>query len=410
MKAIMRCTLSLFFVGSLLAQSENDPFVGTFSGSGLTVILEASGGSYKGYAEYQGQRLALTAQKMGQMLIGTYTMQGLQFPFQAQVQNNTMTLNDGQQIFTMQRANAAAKTQVAKAAETKTAGATAQSAIPGEISEPSLGLKFNPPKGWKAQKMQAGYLLGHDTMKGFMMVLPHQYSTLDQLRAAAREGMHDNQGTALKLAGTPVAFGKEGIAAEFSGLVEGKAAKAYAVGMLSGFGGGATVLIAVEEQSYSAEYQKTAQTLAKSMKFSKPQKPSIVEEWRQTLNGARLTYMWRYYSGSADGSYVGGGEEVKIDLCQKGYFRYMGSSDLAADGGSGYGYNAGGYSGGNNQGSGQWEVDANGQQPILRLKFHNGRVYEYALSYEDGKTFLDGKRYFRTYAGDPIEEHRPQCW
>lgn len=72
------------------------------------------------------------------------------------------------------------------------------------------------------------------------------------------------------------------------------------------------------------------------------------------------------------------------------------------DGGGG----VSGYSGGN----GAWEIAARGQKAVLRLKFHDGRLFEYLLSYEDRKTYLDDKRYFRTFRNDAVAEHRPQCW
>jgi hypothetical protein len=111
-----------------------------------------------------------------------------------------------------------------------------------------------------------------------------------------------------------------------------------------------------------------------------------------------------------DGAYAGGSQTTKIDLCSQGYFRYSDSNQMAVDGGFGSGYNASGYSGGADQGQGQWEVAARGQTPLLRLKFHDGRVLEYVLSMPDGKTYLDDKRYFRTYSNDSQPDQRPQCW
>ena len=49
--------------------------------------------------------------------------------------------------------------------------------------------------------------------------------------------------------------------------------------------------------------------------------------------------------------------------------------------------------------------------PVLQLLFHNGTVQAYTLSFEDGKTFLEGRRWRRTCnPNDQVVEARPQCW
>ena len=61
------------------------------------------------------------------------------------------------------------------------------------------------------------------------------------------------------------------------------------------------------------------------------------------------------------------------------------------------------------QGAGKWSVIVNGQgQDVLQLSFYNGQVYEYVLSYEDKKTFLNGRRYFRTYG--TVADDGPDCF
>ena len=48
------------------------------------------------------------------------------------------------------------------------------------------------------------------------------------------------------------------------------------------------------------------------------------------------------------------------------------------------------------KGAGQWQVTMQGGQPVLQLLFHDGAVQAYTLSFEDGKTFLEGRRWLRT--------------
>ena len=48
---------------------------------------------------------------------------------------------------------------------------------------------------------------------------------------------------------------------------------------------------------------------------------------------------------------------------------------------------------------------------VLQLLFHDGTAQSYTLSFEDGKTFLEGRRWLRTCnPDDQVVEARPQCW
>lgn len=400
MKIAPLCLTAVFCIVSatLWAQASDDPFARTFSNQNLVFELEARSGGYAGTVSVGGQAFSVQAQKLNATTLqGTYDYYGLAIPFQATLQGNTLTLSSEGEVFrlTRQGGSGAAKTEAGHL---------------GEVVEPYWGIRFKSPEGWIPQKTPAGYLLGSHTKKGFILVMQHDYTNVEQLRAAASEGLIDENGTALQLSGEVEAFGKQGVAANFEGTVEWQPAKAYAVGLLSPHGGGVTILTAVETGSFSDDYRGYVRAIAQSMVFSKPETPPVAEGWKQKLNGARLTYMDSYYSGGVDGSYVGASEKEIIDLCPQGYFNFSGHSSLAVDGGTGGGYNASGFSGGNKQGSGTWEVVHRGNETVLTLRFHNGQVSEYTVTEEDGKTFLNGRRYFRTYANSPVESGRPQCW
>lgn len=402
--------IAAFLVSNAKTQA-SDPFVGEFSGAGLSLSLRNESDVYSGTATFEGQTLQVSAQKLSDNVItGTYTLQGLQHPFQAQVTGDQMILVAGGEQYQLARQSARASSSATAATQPSQAGKAKVNFKPGEVGEPSLGFKFTPPEGWSPNQLQGGYLLGSQTQKGFVLILPHQYATLDELRAAAHEGLQDENGTMLHLEGEIESFGENGIAVNFAGLVEWQKAKARAIGLLSPHGGGVTIIAAVEEQSFGPEYVQLAEQVANRMTFFKPEIPPIAEQWKQTLSGTRLTYMWSYYSSGSGGAYAGGSQETVIDLCPQGYFNYRDSNQMAVDGGFGDGYHGSGFGGGSDKGSGVWEVAARGQQPILRLKFHDGRVFEYVVSIQDGKTYLDDKRYFRTYNDAPVAEHRPQCW
>lgn len=285
----------------------------------------------------------------------------------------------------------------------------AQVPLSGQVEDPQRGVTFTVPDGWIGQPVGEGYAFGSRTEKGLLLVMPHAYGSVAELRAVAQEGLTEGPSTRLVLSGAVEPFGERGVAAPFSGTIEGQQARAQVVSVLSPYGGGATVIAAVEAGSFSEAYAGYAEALAASIRFTEPPAPPAGDDWAQKLRGSRLTYLYSYYSGGTGGSYVGASEETVIDLCSAGHFFYSGSHSLAADGGTGGSYGVSGYGGGSQQGHGQWEVVAQEGQPTLVLHFHDGTTRSYELSEEGGKTFLDGERFFRTYASAPVAEHRPQC-
>lgn len=282
----------------------------------------------------------------------------------------------------------------------------------GKVEYDHLGISFVIPEGWVGQEMEAGYLIGSDSEAGFAFLTTHQYNTVQQLRQQAQQGIFDQAGTQLMLAGNIEDFGSSGIGAEFSGTLEGQAARAYILGLINEHGDGVTIMSAASPDLYSQKHKNLALNLAESIKFSKPVTPPVVKEWEQTLQNAKLTYMNSYYS-SGGGVDIGGtvyssgggySDQVEIHLCAQGFFKYKSSSSTTIDNG-GFGSSFG-----SGKGNGTWEVVANAQRgATLRLNFYNGEIYEYVLAYEDKKTLLNGKRYYRTYASSG-PDYAPDCF
>ncbi|MCB0688003.1 MAG: hypothetical protein KDC53_15810 [Saprospiraceae bacterium] len=278
----------------------------------------------------------------------------------------------------------------------------------GHKDFPNLGISFDIPSGWVGQENESGYLMGSYTDAGIILMMPHQTKDLQQLRNEARQGVADNQGTNLTPIGDIADFHTTGIQASYQGTVSYQPAKAYAVGLVNAYGTGVTIIAMTTAEQYSQKYEQIVKDVASTVKFSKVEVKESKSGWSELLQNARLTYMHSYNSGSGSyGGYSTGGgysDQEQIDLCAKGYFKYSSSSSMSFDTGGGFGS-----SHDSDQGAGTWTVVTNPQgQDILQLSFHNGQVYEYTLSLEDNKTFLNGKRYFRTYG--TVTNDGPDCF
>lgn len=276
-----------------------------------------------------------------------------------------------------------------------TTGAYAQQT--GLVEYPNLGMAFTVPDGWAGQETEFGFLIGSYTEPGFISISTHEYTTLEQLKAEARAGMQDANGTSLSLKGDFRPIDDFGVGARFEGNLEWQPARAYVIGLINPHGPGVTIFAAAGADQYTEALEKTAGQIARSFVFTKPVVPPLAEQWKEFLIDTRLTYMYTYNS-------TGGGfsDKEEIDLCGQGFFNYNQQNNMAFDTGGGFGssFESG-------RGSGTWKIMVNARnQPVLQLNFYSGEVYEYQLSKDGTKTMMNGKRYFRTTQG----ENAPHCY
>ncbi len=281
----------------------------------------------------------------------------------------------------------------------------------GQIDYPQLGLSFTIPDGWVGQEAEGLYLMGHNSIPGFIFVIPHEQSlTTAQMQAEAAAGLFLGAGSQLAPTGSVDVIGRGRVGGEFQGSIEYSPAQAYIIGLENVHGNGLTVIALTSPQAFeTARYRGFAEAVANSVQFSAIEttttaEPSgaargTLEDWRYQLGGTKLTFMESYYSGSD----MGGGYnmESEIHLCQAGYFLYYDQSVMSAGNAS-----SNVYSGGNSRGHGNWEVIEQAGTFYLILNFQDGNRHEYELAWgEDSKLFLNGTRFYRTWTG----EYAPNC-
>ncbi len=281
---------------------------------------------------------------------------------------------------------------------------SAQAQQTGHVSDPALGLAFDIPSGWVGQLSGDYFIIGHQSIPGMIILSMHQ-SNVNQLKQEAKKGLHDpDNSVALQLSGNIQDLNKHTIAGMLEGTVNWQAAKAYFISMANPNGNGISIAVLVGKELFDQKHIDIAHEIMRSVKFTKPQTAGIKNEWETWLANTRVQYLNSNYSPS----YTSGGisayseSKEKIDLCAAGYFIHYSFSMVSAG-------NAGmnGYSGGQNGGQGNWEIQVGaGGTPSLILKFNDGTIREYELSYEDKKLYLNGRRYFRTKTGD----ESPACY
>jgi len=277
---------------------------------------------------------------------------------------------------------------------------------PRTVEEPYFGIEFTAPQGWNYQRTEIGYIFGHNTIPGLIIMMANDFKTVQEMESAAYQGLQDEYGTYLMPQNKIIPFGNNGRAGDFEGLLEGQKVSAYMIGLVSSTNGKGVTLLAAASPTIFDESQVTAiESLAKSVKFTKMESPPVVDEWRKALKvqgGSRLTYMNTYTSNDYDGGMSGYSDETIIDLCPQGFFRFSDHSDSSFDTQGGFGY-----TNSDNQGNGTWALETDGTNAVLVLNFNDGRRFDYTITYENEETHLNGNRYFLTYADSSTG--RPEC-
>ncbi len=254
----------------------------------------------------------------------------------------------------------------------------------------SLGITITVPAGFQYQENEEALIMASYSMPNTLFILMmHEYTSVDELKAAADEPYTEDDDTRLTRSGDIDEIGSDAIAAPFSGKAGGYPAEAYMLGRLNPYGSGVSVIGLSVNQSTSIEKLKeTVLTINSGLHLKEKEMPSIVDEWNEKLINTRLEYRSSYSSPSYTGGVSGySSSNEAYDICQQGYFTYYGSLSLSMSSGN---LSVLGNSNSSRQGSGTWEIYADAdEQPRLKLSYHDGKVEDYALYYEKGYLYLD---------------------
>ncbi|MEO1450874.1 MAG: hypothetical protein AAFV07_15200, partial [Bacteroidota bacterium] len=220
----------------------------------------------------------------------------------------------------------------------------------GTIDYKHLGIRFTIPDGWVGQETEAGFVMGHNSIPGLMLIAPHQSQSISHLKQEMAEGLQEEGGTSLAPIAPAQHLDAQSLGVEFGGLLEWQPSKAYGIGMINPNGSGVYILAITTAGQYNETYAEYAKSLWRSVSFYKPDNRGIVNQWKKALSHGRLTYVDSYNSPSYTDGGIGGGYSQRrvIELCRQGHFFYSNQSEIIVSG-----YNASGYDQSSDQGHGK---------------------------------------------------------
>ena len=264
------------------------------------------------------------------------------------------------------------------------------------VSDPQMGISFVPPSGWMAQRQGEGFLLGSNTQKGFILILPHSFSNLTQMAEGAGQGIvEEESGIQLMPSSRFQAFGTNGLSGDFQGIVQGRQARAFAIGLLSPSGGGVTILAAVEAASFTQDYPGFVRSIASSLKFGEAQGPGPSGSSGASNASLMKYFAGEYYSYSGGSTLSGGaGTERTVTLCPDGLFRD--SYEFSASG-------TGQWGAVNTQrGAARWSIQGDQSRGVITVTYGDGQTKRFSyqvLSKSEQTISFDGVKF--AFAGAP---------
>jgi hypothetical protein len=368
--------------------AQTSDLAGIYSNPPITISLQQAGPAWSGRLAVAEDLFLLEelVQPQPGVLTGWYQFAGDRFSVRLARQGSGLSMEaEGLEIFLARTGDAPGSSAAPPAADAISPAATTPPAAGDEIVDARLGLRFTPPEGWLATRVEEGnvYLLGSNTMIGVMLVLPTAATGVDALHGEMLQGLHE-EGTSLTLAGTLGAFGADGLAGDYQGIVQGQQARAHAVGRV-GPQGGATVLMTTTSEGHTREHKAAAQALARSMAFFPPDTGPLIREWDERLRGMVLSKYDRYSTGG--GGYT---SRETIDLCVAGHFFQSDQFRMSIDVGGAFGSSSS-----QGAGAGQWEIAVIAGQLVLRLRGHDGAVRELPLGWGNVLPNSSSARYTR---------------
>ena len=254
-----------------------------------------------------------------------------------------------------------------------------------ELGDPAWGFTFKLPEGWLHQKTPDVVIIGHNTIAGRILVIPHMESSAQQVRNNMQQGLAEED-IQLYLVSQLRTIGKGAIGGDYNGYYQGQKVKARGIGTILPNGGGAYIIAVGISTEFSSKLSNAGDAIAKSMRLSKADASQVT---------SYLTGTWKDIRSSG---------HTIISLSANGTFSYY--SDYAASGNfsnSWTGEQTGnwGYSN-NNETRGRWEAKGTPKAGTIYYQAQDGSqgTLDYRVLIENGKIYwneyyFDRKLYSR---------------
>ena len=385
-------TLTVNLLASLAqAQTQPNPFAGTFSDGRVTVTLEPSGPGFVGRLELEGDSYPLTAQLAGETLSGSFRAGGGTFSFMATLNGSRLTLVSDGIAYALERsegqggvgATVPAPVTPAPTPETQTLEVAPNRSYSAgtRVRYGPLGVSFVIPTGWSGAIADAtGFGLSAPGRQGWVLVLAQAGASLDEMAA----NLNGPQGFGGDLVAQPLGPAR----------IEGdRVYQRYGAGgfvgqaiSLHGAAGNGALLLALAPVAEAETYAALLEGIAASVQLEQPELQGALQQWTEGLAGRKL-YLFSYSSSNVLGATEQSSfaREASWHLCPDGRYAYVegtegtiGPIDRITPGGA--------------AALGRWKVIFVGSVPLLALQSDAGVWRGHPLGFDGRNVYLDGQQ------------------
>ena len=113
------------------------------------------------------------------------------------------------------------------------------------IKDNDIKIQFTVPDGWQSTQKADGYLMGSENTNGFMLIKVQDFKSLKKLRSAMEDGIEQEDGSKLELAGELSNLGNQGVSGMYLGKIDGIEMQGFLMALMPPSKGRAAICIAV---------------------------------------------------------------------------------------------------------------------------------------------------------------------
>jgi hypothetical protein len=239
------------------------------------------------------------------------------------------------------------------------------------VGDPAWGLKFKLPQGWIKQQSASGAVVGHNTIAGMILVIPHMSQNLQEMQAEMMKGIQE-EGSYLTPAGGLQTVSQNVLAGDYSGMANGTQVKARGFGVLSPNGGGAYLIALSTPDKLGQDLVGAAQAMVQSVQYFKVDVGDLVQHFAGN---------WSNFTSNTS---------TWICFCPDGTYSEQYESSYSGNFNDGSGNNTGYWgTAGQDSDRGRWTVRGNKDAGTIIVRLANGKeiYYEYQVFVERGEKF-----------------------
>jgi hypothetical protein len=216
-----------------------------------------------------------------------------------------------------------------------------------------------------------GAIVGHNTIPGMVLVIPHMSGSIQEMQAEMQQGIQE-EGSYLMLAGALQQQAQNVLAGDYSGIADGTQVKARGFGILSPNGGGAYLIAVSTPDKLGQELIGAATSMVNSVQYFKVDVSGLIQHFAGTwARFSTNTSTWITFH--PDGRY-----EDQYEAAYSGDFT-DGAGNLTGNWGAT----------GQDSDQGRWTVRGNKDSGTIIVKKANGEeiYYEYRVHAENGRKY-----------------------